>query len=103
MTDFENKKVVIRTTDGMYLSTSSEGLRFSNDLYGAVVFDYEKDQVEQKLSLLRQVHGLALEAVSLKPEEVFETCDQCRRMVIPAMAFFDGKRFVCGACKRKGA
>jgi hypothetical protein len=35
------------------------------------------------------------------PREIYETCDQCERLVIPWGAFFDGKQFLCHECRDK--
>jgi hypothetical protein len=34
-------------------------------------------------------------------EEVFETCDQCSRLVIPLQIFFDGQNFLCADCRKR--
>jgi hypothetical protein len=98
--DNNDRKVLLRTPDGMYLSRGSDDLRLSNDVYSAVVCDYLKDQVEEKLSLLQRVHGLVLQAVPLNWEDIYETCDRCRQMVVPLRVFFDGKQFLCEECRK---
>ncbi len=97
-----SSKVVIRTTEGRYLGGDVNSLRLVNDIYGAVLLDPAEIQMEETLLELRNVTGLVFEALPLKLEEVFETCDGCGQMVIPFMAFFDGKKFLCPDCRGAG-
>ena len=99
----DSSKVVIRTTEGRYLGGDVNNLRLVNDVYGAVLLDPTEIRMEETLLELRNVTGLVFEALPLKLEEVFETCDGCGQMVIPLMAFFDGKKFLCLDCRGAGA
>jgi hypothetical protein len=104
MTDRNDLKVVIKTADGMYLTgTSASSLGFSSDLYGAIVFDYEEDRVADKIALLRNVHGLELQAIPLRDEEVFEKCDRCAQWSNPLTVIFNGRQFLCIECSKHAA
>jgi hypothetical protein len=95
-------KIVIRTSEGRYLSGSGDGLHLVNDIYRAVMLDPAEFQVEETLLELRKVTGLVFEALPLKLEEVFETCDICEQMLIPIMTFFNGRNFLCQKCRKAG-
>ncbi|HEV2395001.1 MAG TPA: hypothetical protein VG146_21840 [Verrucomicrobiae bacterium] len=99
MTPAEDIKVVVKADNGMYLATTPDGLGLSNEVYGAVLFDYVDDKVEEKIIQLRQRHGIILQAVPLKMEDVLETCDQCDEKLVPLKAFFDGTQFLCPKCR----
>jgi len=102
MTEPDDFKVVLRTAEGMYVTGSQGKLMFSNDVYGAVVFDYRADSIAEMLLTLQRLHGLVLTAVPLNPEEIFETCDRCKQMTVPLMLLFDGKQFLCERCQATG-
>jgi len=85
----------------MYLGGDANGWRLLNNVYGAVLFDQDPVQLSRTLTLLRGATGLTLEAVPLRLEAVFETCDRCRAMVIPLVAFFDGREFLCPDCRNQ--
>jgi hypothetical protein len=99
----EQRKVVVRTPDGTYLSRGENGLRFVNDIYGAVLFEPKEDQMEELLLALQSLTGLVFEVVPLVVEEVFEPCDQCSRSFIPLQMFFDGQSFLCPECRKRRA
>jgi hypothetical protein len=99
----ENRKLVVRTPDGMYLSRGQQGLSFVNDIYGAVLLDPQEVEVEELLLKLRTLTGVLFEAVPLVMEEVFETCDQCAQLVIPLRVYFDGTVFLCPDCRKRRA
>jgi hypothetical protein len=102
MTEPDDYKVVLRTADGLYLTGSQGNLMLSNDVYGAVVFDYRADSIAAMVTRLERLHGLVLTAVPLNPDEIFETCDRCRQMSIPLLLVFDGKQFLCERCRDSG-
>jgi hypothetical protein len=95
-------KVVIRTTQGRYLGGDVNSLRLVNDIYGAVLLDPAEVQMEETLLELQNVTGLVFEAMPLKMEEVFETCDGCGQMAVPFTVFFDGRKFLCLDCRAEG-
>ena len=70
----------------------------TNHLAEAAVFNYLADQVETRLETIRKSHGLALEAVHVAATELCETCDRCQETVLPTVAFFNGRQFLCPGC-----
>ena len=100
MASLTGTKVLIRNSNGMYVGGDEHGLRLVNGVYGALLFEPEQEQVTRLLLELRK-EGLLLEVIPFKPEEVFETCDQCGTMVTPLMVFFDGQRFLCADCRKQ--
>jgi hypothetical protein len=100
MTGFEDIKVVIRGPDGKYIAGSPANWGFTADRGRALVFDYHAHQVAEQLEAIRRTHGIALEAVPLAPQEIYETCDQCERVAMPFTMFFDGSRFLCIDCRQ---
>ena len=90
-------KVRIRNSEGRYL-TGGASSGFSDDASKAIIFDYLRHQVAEQLDEIRRTRGILLEAVPVEPAEVYETCDQCRKLVSPFDTFFDGSRFLCFAC-----
>jgi hypothetical protein len=101
MIELDDIKVRIRDRDGKYLAGDSVRPWFATDLAQARVFDYEQDHVEATLALIAHTEGVILEAIPLEPQEFLEVCDGCQKMVAPQMAFFDGKAFLCGTCRRQ--
>jgi hypothetical protein len=93
-------KVVVRKADGGYLARDDNGLYFTNDRSTALVFDYLADQVPEQLEVIRNEKGLQLAAEPVPLQEIYETCDRCRELFMPAMVFFDGGRYLCPDCLR---
>ncbi len=94
-------KVFVRDPRGKYLAQDANGLFFSEDRSAAMVFNYRGDAVAEQLETLAETHGIALAAEPVPPEEIYETCDQCKDLFMPFMTFFDGKRFLCPDCRRR--
>jgi hypothetical protein len=94
-------KVFIRNAGGKYLAQDDNGLFFTEDRSAAMVFDYRGDSVTQQLETIQRVHGMALAADPVPPEEIYEVCDRCKDLFMPFMTFFDGKQFLCRECKRR--
>jgi hypothetical protein len=94
-------KVFIRDTRGKYLAQDANGLFFTEDRAVAIVFDYRADDVPAQLEAIQRVHGMALAADPVPPEEIYETCDRCHDLFMPFMTYFDGKRFLCPECRRR--
>lgn len=101
MAKLKDLKVRIRDAEGRYLAGDALHYWFAPDSARAIVFDYVADDVEARLALIARTQGMVLKAVPVEPKEFLESCDQCRRMIIPSQAFFDGSIFLCRACKRK--
>ncbi len=55
-------------------------------------------QVETQLETIRASQGVALEAVHVAAHELCEACDRCEGTVLPTVAFFNGKQFLCPDC-----
>jgi hypothetical protein len=91
-------KVRIRNSEGKYLTGDLSNWCFSEDASKAIVFDYLRHQVAEQLQGIRLRHGIELEAVPVDPVEVFELCDQCKRLATAFGTFFDGNRFLCFEC-----
>ncbi len=98
MAKFRDIKVVLRSADGQYLAGSPADWEFTSNLAEAAVFNYLSDQIETQLEMIRKAQGLALEAVHVAATELCETCDRCEETVLPTIAFFDGKQFLCPDC-----
>ena len=103
MAELQDFKVVIRGPDGKYISGSTRDWGFAEERCRAIVFDYRAHRVEEQLDMIRQVYGLALEAVPLDPEEIYETCDRCKQLATPFRVYFDGRLFLCQACREAAA
>jgi hypothetical protein len=93
-------KVFIRDARGKYLAQDANGLFFTEDRSVAIVYNYRADEVPEQLETIQRVHGIALAADPVPPEEIYETCDRCKDLFMPFMTFFDGKRFLCPECRR---
>ena len=96
-------KVVVRNPSGLYLFRGQNDWAFTAERSQAVVFDYLADKVEAQLALLFRAQGMELEAVPLPPNEVSETCDRCEQLIMPSVAFFDGRQFLCPDCRVIGS
>jgi hypothetical protein len=93
-------KVVLRNSQGRYLARDDNGLFFTSDRSAAMMFGYQSDCVAEQLEILRQSEGVALVAEPVPLEEIYETCDRCKDLFVPAMISFDGKRFLCAECRK---
>ena len=91
-------KVVLRNPEGRYVAGSAVNWSFVEERRRAIVFDYVSQRVEELIAFLRKSQGVVLEAETVPPNEVYETCDSCHRLVMPLKTFFDGKKFFCPDC-----
>jgi hypothetical protein len=91
-------KVVLRTPDGHYLAGGPTDWEFTNHLTEAAVFNYLADEIETQLETIQKAQGLVLEAVHVAALELCETCDQCKETVLPTIAYYNGKQFLCPDC-----
>jgi hypothetical protein len=96
-------KVFIRNARGKYLAQDANGLFFTEDRSVAIVLSYRADCVPEQLELIGKTHGMALSADPVPPDEIYETCDRCKDLFMPFMIFFDGTRFLCADCRRRGS
>ncbi len=103
MARFRDIQVVLRTPDGHYLAGGPAEWWFTDDLLEAAVFDYLADEVETQLEAIQKSHRLTLEAVHVASHELCERCDRCNGAVLPTVAFFDGKQFLCPGCTTRRA
>ena len=94
-------KVMIRDARGKYLAQDVHGLFFTEDRAAALVFNYRSDGVPEQLERIRKLHGMALAADPVPPEEIYETCDRCKDLFMPFMTYFDGKQFLCADCRKR--
>jgi hypothetical protein len=92
--------VFVRDKMGHYLAGGQGTWYFTDDRSKAVVFDYLADHVAEQMKVIYKTNGLALGEEPVPLEEIYETCDQCRELVMPFMTFFDGKRFLCADCRK---
>jgi hypothetical protein len=92
----------IRNAEGKYLCREAASMGFVEDVNRAIIFDCRRDSLEERLEYLRLTHGIALEIVPVDPKEIHETCDQCGRLVLSFQAFFDGRQYLCAACRNVG-
>ena len=90
--------MVIRNPEGQYLARGDREWAFTNERQRAIVFDFQRDHVAEYLQMIRKAHGPALEAVTIKRDEIFEICDACKEAVKASDIFFDGRQFLCSAC-----
>ncbi len=98
MAKLRDIKVVLRSADGYYLAGGPTDWGFTANLADAAVFNYLADGIEGQLAALRESHALVLEAVHVAAHELCETCDRCQDPVLPTVAFFNGKQFLCPDC-----
>ena len=96
---YRSRKVLLRNADGYFLSFRAGDWEFSSDRSRAAVFDYVGDHIEEQIEILRRTCGLALDPISVDPKEIFETCDGCSQMLASFEVFFDGRHFLCPACR----
>jgi hypothetical protein len=99
----QDHRVFIRNPRGKYLAQDANGLFFTEDRSAALVFDYRADAVAEQLEVIGKTYGIALAADPVPPEEIYETCDQCKDLFMPFMTFFDGKQFLCADCRRRAS
>ena len=95
-------RVKIRNVHGKYLAQDDYGLYFTEERTVGMVFNYQSDCVADQLAMLQKVHGIALAAEPVPPEEIYEVCDRCRDLFMPFMTYFDGKQFLCADCRSQG-
>lgn len=98
MARFRDIKVVLRSPDGQYVAGGATEWGFTSNLAEAAVFNYLADEIETQLETIRKSHGIVLEAVHVAATELCETCDRCKETVLPTIAFFDGRQFLCPDC-----
>ena len=101
MRESHDIKVVLRDSEGRYVSGSAINWGFADDRSRAIVFDYVAERVEEQLEFLRKSHGIVLKVELLPANEIYETCDHCHRLIMPLKTFFDGERFLCPDCSAK--
>ena len=92
--------VRVRNSEGEYLAGAGGQMEFCSDIKRARIFDCRRDQVELQIGYVRLTQGLALEAEPVDPKEIHETCDRCGRLALSFQIYFDGKRYLCGECRR---
>lgn len=97
-TDFDDIKVRLCNSKGEYLTAAPSGWTFSNDCSKAFVFDYVGDRIEEYLESIARFRGIVLKAIPVDPKEFLEVCDRCHQAIAPALAFFDGRKFLCPGC-----
>ncbi len=99
----EGRVIKVRITNpaGEFLAVQNGHWGFTCDRDRGAVFDYQDDHVAEQLEIIQRTRGLELKAVRLEPGEFLERCDRCEREVLPFMAFFDGKEFLCLECQTK--
>jgi hypothetical protein len=91
--------VRIRNAEGKYLGGQAPSFGFFEDINQAITFDCRRDDLERRLEDLRLAYGIVLEAVPVDPKEIHESCDLCGRLLLPWRAFFDGRQYLCPACR----
>ena len=94
----ENLKVRIRNAEGKYLSGEARNLEFTDDPVKALAFDYYRQEVVERLEILKRTSGIVLQAEAIDPGEIYEACDECNRLVMPFDLVFDGVKFRCQDC-----
>ena len=94
-------KVYIRNVRGKYLAQDANGLFYTENRSAAMIFNYRADHVAEQLEMIGKMHGIALAADPVPPEEIYEMCDRCRDLFMPFMISFDGKQFLCADCRRR--
>ncbi len=101
MNDNHAIKVVLRRSDGKYLSGQEDAWSFTDELAEARVFDYVGDRIPEQLASLQNQCGLPLVAVATDPRERYELCDACGHRIMSFKALFDGQRYLCPECRRR--
>jgi hypothetical protein len=99
MAELADIKVVLQNPDGKYLAGSAINWWFTEDRFGAIVFDFWGQQVKEQLTLLAELVGIPLNPVVVPPQDVYETCDSCQCLFTARQVFFDGRRFLCAECQ----
>jgi hypothetical protein len=94
-------RVLIIDKEGRYLAHGPDDWFFTNDRSAALVLSYEEDYVAQQIEAIRKTHGIALEAVPVPLNEIYELCDRCKELFMPFMIHFDGKQFLCEECRNR--
>ena len=102
MVKLRDIKVVLRSREGYYLAGGPNDWEFTNHLGEAAVFNYLADEIETQLETIQRAHGLILEAVNIAAHDLCETCDRCNDTLLPTIAFYNGKEFLCPNCSRTG-
>jgi hypothetical protein len=102
MSEPEAIKVLIVNEEGQYLAGTGTHWAFTEDRSRARVFDYLADHVTEQIHLVRNAYGMIWVAVRLDPSEAYEFCDRCGSRMVAPQAFFNGKEFLCAACRRQG-
>lgn len=97
--DEPDVRVVIVDGQGRFLAEDANGLFFTEQRSGALVFRYRADRVQEQIETLRRTSGIVLVPDPVLPEEVYETCDACKEFFMPHMVFFDGTLFLCADCR----
>lgn len=92
-------KVVLQSPEGKYLAGSGMNPCLVEEKARAIVLDYFADQVEYKIKVILEHSGIEFRPVALPPGDVYEVCDGCQRLEMPRETFFDGRLFLCAACK----
>ena len=103
LNESQDHKVFIRNPRGKYLAQDANGLFFTEDRSAALVFDYRADAVAEQLEMIGKTYDIVLAADPVPPEEIYETCDQCKDLFMPFMTFFDGKQFLCADCRKRAS
>ena len=94
-------RVFIVNPHGKYLAHDAHGVFFTEDRSAAIILSYHSDRVPEQLEQIRKHQGIALQAVPVPPADIYECCDRCKELFMPAMTFFDGKNFLCPECRNR--
>jgi hypothetical protein len=92
-------KVVLRNTEGKYLTGDRGSWTFTNDRTAARVFDYVSDRIEEQLGTMEREFGLVLAAVPIDSRDRYETCDRCGKPLASFRIYYDGRQYLCPACR----
>jgi hypothetical protein len=72
---------------------------FTQDRAAARVFDYDSDRIEEQLGKLEREFGLILAAVPVDSRDRYEVCDRCGKPAPSFRTYYDGRRYLCPACR----
>jgi formylmethanofuran dehydrogenase subunit E len=103
MNDPHAIRVLLRNAEGKYLAGTGLQGELTEDRARAAVFDYLRDRVAERLEMMQGLHGTTWRPVLVDPREVCEVCDRCGQRVMSFKAFFDGRQFLCPACRSHAA
>jgi hypothetical protein len=92
-------KVLLRNTEGKYLTGDRGTWAFTDDRAAARIFDYLADHIDEQLVALERDHGMILAAVLVDPRERYEVCDRCGKPLMSFKIFFDGRQYLCPLCR----